>query len=121
MQDVAMEAVRTTPPKFETPKQKGGFTSLTGDLLREAQANMTNPIEGGVATNTESAANQYQEPTKTEDIDALMKQILTQEKPKKPEEAVEQIENNIPQEAKKQGFLVRIWEAIKNFFKNLFT
>jgi len=68
----------------------------------------------------------YEEPTMTvspqdkELTDQLLAKIMNQEKPKKPQEVISQIEKKISQEKKSQGFLAQIIEWFKTTFKNLF-
>lgn len=107
---------------FEAPKPPAGFTPLTGNLLQEAQATMSGINEKGPVTDTDKVANKYQEPTETPDIDKLMANILAQgNATKNQEEVVQQVQEKLPQEVgKQQGFFARIFEAIKNYFKDLF-
>jgi hypothetical protein len=67
----------------------------------------------------------YQEPTMTNNdkqlTDQLLAQIMNQEGPKNPQEAVKQVEKKIPQEAKKsQSFLAILWESIRDYFVSIF-
>ena len=45
---------------------------------------------------------------------------MNQEGPKKPQEAISQIEKNLPKEKKSQGFFTQIIEWFKTTFRNLF-
>lgn len=109
--------------EFKAPANN--FTSFSGDMLRDAQATISRPPESGAVTITEPL--KYEDPTISmspqdkELTDRLMAQIMDKPETKKPQEAISQIENKIPQEIKKsQGFFASIWESIKNFFKDLF-
>ncbi|MBI5122665.1 hypothetical protein HZA75_02280 [Candidatus Roizmanbacteria bacterium] len=90
------------PPRVEATKSPQNFTPLP----EFKKPTMTEPPK-------------YSEPTDTANVDELMAQIM-KEKPKKPQEVVSQIEKEIPQEKKPQGFWAKIKDAIENFFRKLF-
>ena len=100
MQDIGIEApVGVIPSTVEAPKPAINFTPLR---------------EFGKPTTAEPP--RFGEPTTTPEINQLMT-ILNQGKPESPQEAVQQVEKNMPEEVKKnQGFLAKVLEWFFNFF-----
>lgn len=99
-------AMRIPPPEIRVPEPQKNFTPLP---------EFRKPV------NTEPP--KFKEPTTADnpEMDKLLADILAQGKSKNPQEAVRQVEKNLPVETKKsQGFIAKIVEWIKNLFRNLF-
>lgn len=106
------DVIKTRPIQEFNAANK--FTPFSNEMLRNAQTTEIRSPE------IKDEPPIHEQQTDTVEVDKLMAQIMNQEGPKKPQEAISQIEKNLPQEKKSQGFFTQIIEWFKTTFRNLF-
>lgn len=93
--------------KVDVPPPKN-FTSI--------EQHLQNRLKEPLQQKQEPATELEQNPDKAK-IDEIMANILNQAKPENPQQIMEEVNKQVPEEVKKsQGFIARIWSYLKSLF-----